>query len=172
MDSLVARRDKCPLGFSWGSRGPLFPGRGAGITSWDGAAPGALSFWLEKGKRCASRAKQCQGHCVRAAATYGFLRCHRVYQKHSAMLIQDIARRPLSRLELPDLRHVRFGSKADIAASQTNVRFTPKSGHSALRKGHRYLIISSARCESYREFETGAGRVSFAAVRISSLAAR
>ena len=25
--------------------------------------------------------------------------------------------------------HVRFGSKADIAASPTNVRFTPKSGH-------------------------------------------
>jgi hypothetical protein len=24
---------------------------------------------------------------------------------------------------------VRFGSKADIAASPTNVRFTPKSGH-------------------------------------------
>ena len=25
--------------------------------------------------------------------------------------------------------NVRFGSKADIAASPTNVRFTPKSGH-------------------------------------------
>jgi hypothetical protein len=25
--------------------------------------------------------------------------------------------------------HVRFGSKADIAASPTNVRFTPESGH-------------------------------------------
>jgi hypothetical protein len=25
--------------------------------------------------------------------------------------------------------HVRFGSKADIATSPTNVRFTPKSGH-------------------------------------------
>jgi hypothetical protein len=27
------------------------------------------------------------------------------------------------------LGNVRFGSKADIAASPTNVRFTPKSGH-------------------------------------------
>jgi hypothetical protein len=35
-----------------------------------------------------------------------------------------------------------------------------------------YLIISSAQCESYREFEAGAGRVSFAAVRMPSLAAR
>jgi hypothetical protein len=26
-------------------------------------------------------------------------------------------------------RNVRFGSKADIAAPPTNVRFTPKSGH-------------------------------------------
>jgi hypothetical protein len=25
--------------------------------------------------------------------------------------------------------HVRFGSKADMATSQRNVRFTPKSGH-------------------------------------------
>src|SRR6516165_1596866 len=78
MDSLVARRDKCPLGFSRGSRGPLFTGRGAGITTRDGATPGALSFWLEKGKSYASRTKQCQGHCVPAAST-GFLRCHRVF---------------------------------------------------------------------------------------------
>src|SRR5215831_2151156 len=27
--------------------------------------------------------------------------------------------------------HVRFGSKADIRAAKTHVRFTPKSGHSA-----------------------------------------
>jgi hypothetical protein len=27
------------------------------------------------------------------------------------------------------ITNVRFGSKADIAASPTNVRFTPESGH-------------------------------------------
>jgi hypothetical protein len=26
-------------------------------------------------------------------------------------------------------RHVRFGSKADICAAKSHVRFTPKSGH-------------------------------------------
>jgi hypothetical protein len=30
--------------------------------------------------------------------------------------------------------NVRFGSKADIGGSSGNVRFTPKSGHSALRQ--------------------------------------
>ena len=39
---------------------------------------------------------------------------------YSAMPIQDMARRPLSRLELSDLRpalsNVRFGSKADTAS--------------------------------------------------------
>jgi hypothetical protein len=29
----------------------------------------------------------------------------------------------------PWISHVRFGSKADIAAGQVNVRFTPNSGH-------------------------------------------
>ena len=29
--------------------------------------------------------------------------------------------------------HVRYGSKADIAASLTNVRFTPKSGRRSAR---------------------------------------
>src|SRR6516165_7144037 len=39
----------------------------------------------------------------------------------------EITRRPLAReAKCPE---VRFGSKADIAASLINVRFTPKSGH-------------------------------------------
>jgi hypothetical protein len=82
---------------------------------------------------------------------------------------------------------VRFGSKADVAASICDVRFTPESGHSPTRSGcllgaksrlmhrskqFRYLITYSTRCESYRELEAGAGRVSFDDVRISSLAAR
>jgi len=35
--------------------------------------------------------------------------------------------------------NVRFGSKADIAECETNVRFTPKSGHS-LRRLERPLL--------------------------------
>jgi len=33
--------------------------------------------------------------------------------------------------------NVRFGSKADIAASPKNVRFTPESGHSAAQQNAR-----------------------------------
>jgi hypothetical protein len=55
--------------------------------------------------------------------------------------------------------NVRFGSKADIATDQRNVRFTPESGHSPTRSGcllcaklrhmrrskeRRYSITSSA----------------------------
>jgi len=32
----------------------------------------------------------------------------------------------------PKPPHVRFGSKADIAAPPTNVRFTPNSGHGSV----------------------------------------
>jgi hypothetical protein len=39
----------------------------------------------------------------------------------------------------PQGPNVRFGSKADIAAPQTNVRFTPNSRH-----WHTYSITSSA----------------------------
>ena len=38
--------------------------------------------------------------------------------------------------------NVRFGSKADIAECETNVRFTPKSGHS-LRRLERPLCARS-----------------------------
>ena len=48
-----------------------------------------------------------------------------------------------------------------------------RSGLPHRSKQFRYLITSSTRCESYRELEAGAVRVSFDAVRIiSSLAAR
>src|SRR5262249_1570715 len=40
--------------------------------------------------------------------------------------------------------HVRFGSKADIAASPTNVRFTPKSGH-RLKEPECLLCANSTR---------------------------
>src|SRR5215469_1536862 len=61
------------------------------------------------------------------------------------------------------LWHLRFGSKADIGETATDVRFTPesrhcrtpssgplcaKSGHSALRKKSRYSITSSARAST------------------------
>jgi len=36
---------------------------------------------------------------------------------------------PMSDANRSRVVHVRFGSKADIAASLTNVRFTPESGH-------------------------------------------
>ena len=38
-------------------------------------------------------------------------------------------------VEVPYLAHVRFGSKADIARCQADVRFTPKSGHQVLYQG-------------------------------------
>src|SRR5262249_22952064 len=59
-----------------------------------------------------------------------------------------------------DPAHVRFGSKPDIAALQSNVRFTPKSGHElspvvmsalcqkrthAIQQKRCYSITSSAR---------------------------
>jgi hypothetical protein len=33
------------------------------------------------------------------------------------------------------VRHVRFGSKADIRAAKSHVRFTPKSGHVQCKEG-------------------------------------
>ena len=74
-----------------------------------------------------------------------------------------------------DRNHVRFGSKADIAAPPTNVRFTPKSGHPPTRlecplcakSGHyaaqqkeRYSITSSARATN----DGGTSRPSILAV--------
>ena len=43
------------------------------------------------------------------------------------------AQRSKSRANLENAWHVRFGSKADIALGRLHVRFTPKSGHSALQ---------------------------------------
>jgi hypothetical protein len=39
------------------------------------------------------------------------------------------AGRTLDAILIASIRHVRFGSKADMATSQHNVRFTPESGH-------------------------------------------
>src|SRR5262249_41071063 len=50
----------------------------------------------------------------------------------------------------PAATHVRFGSKADIAASPTNVRFTPNSGHRRQRLGHP-LTATSVRCRRRRQ---------------------
>ena len=41
-------------------------------------------------------------------------------------------------------RDVRFGSKADIAASPTNVRFTPESGHQSVTNG----TIPDPKCDT------------------------
>jgi len=51
--------------------------------------------------------------------------------------------------------NVRFGSKADIAASRTNVRFTPKSGHQD--------------CLELRSASSSATLAMFAAIRRASL---
>ena len=50
--------------------------------------------------------------------------------------------------------HVRFGSKADIAASSTNVRFTPKSGHwnSAASKKTLFDHLVGGREERLRNY--------------------
>src|SRR5262245_17198309 len=40
---------------------------------------------------------------------------------------------PIALSSQSGLRHVRFGSKADICSAQTNVRFTPNSDH---KSGH------------------------------------
>ena len=63
--------------------------------------------------------------------------------------------------------------KADTNANGGRVRFGATSGLMHRSKQFRYLITSATRCESYRELEAGAVRVSFDAERIiSSLAAR
>jgi hypothetical protein len=51
---------------------------------------------------------------------------------------------------------VRFGSKADIAAPPTNVRFTPKSGHCGARLACPLCANSghSATCSAGKLFET------------------
>ena len=70
---------------------------------------------------------------------------------------------------LSDIRYAtHYGLNSDIAQ---RLKWAT-SGLMHRSKQFRYLITSSTRCESYRELEAGAGRVSFAAVRISSLAAR
>ena len=64
---------------------------------------------------------------------------------------------------------LRFSASVPTPRSVSRVEFARGRGHAS---SLLYLIISSPQCESYREFEAGAGRVSFAAVRISSLTAR
>ena len=39
----------------------------------------------------------------------------------------------------PAVGHVRFGSKADIAPRNLDVRFTPKSGHSLVQLDVRFV---------------------------------
>ena len=41
--------------------------------------------------------------------------------------------------------HVRFGSKADIATDQLNVRFTPKSGHGSVGSHHATIADRRSR---------------------------
>ena len=43
--------------------------------------------------------------------------------------------------------NVRFGSKADIPASQSDVRFTPESGHSGARSKCPLSAISGHPCD-------------------------
>src|SRR6516165_8872517 len=50
------------------------------------------------------------------------------------------------------LNHVRFGSKADIAAPPTNVRFTPESGH-------RNSVVECPLCAKSRHLQCGKQRL-------------
>ena len=53
--------------------------------------------------------------------------------------------------------HVRFGSKADIAEYETNVRFTPKSGHS-LRRPSCPLCAKSGPSTMQQKVRSSGGR--------------
>jgi len=66
--------------------------------------------------------------------------------------------------------HVRYGSKADIAASPTNVRFTPKSGHRCAQVVTQFAKLASAspdRVSTIRLSDTGRAQRSRWRARLS-----
>jgi len=68
------------------------------------------------------------------------------------------------------VKNLRLRFSASVPTPDTFPELSLLEGDGA--RAHYVIYHLVGTCESYREFEAGAVRVSFAAVRISSLAAR
>src|SRR5262249_1395163 len=94
-----------------------------------------VAFFRDRGENCDNRPSSrdlCAPH-ARACDRYASNPRYEVAPPHySPPKVWDEASyrvKPARWKWLVGLHDVRFGSKADIAAFPTNVRFTPKSGH-------------------------------------------
>ena len=78
-------------------------------------------------------------------------------QAARASKISLVARRGLREDET--LSYVRFGSKADITAAQTNVRFVPQADSCAATKSPslNHIVCSGEHCSRYGNTERFAG---------------